>query len=114
MSKLTALHINIIGFVVSIILSAVLYFALVKPLNEEIESTNLLWKTHSAGFARKLECGETMEPAINPVSMICGTPLQSIASLLGIAETRMCNISCPNCPFTLGTFIWRQPKFISP
>jgi hypothetical protein len=83
-------------------------------LNEEIESTNILWKPHSAGSARKLECGETMEPAINPVSMICGTPLQSIASPLGTAETKMCNDSCPNYPFTLGTFIWRPPRFISP
>ena len=82
--------------------------------NEEIESTNILWKTHSAGYARKHLCGGTMEPAINPVSMICGTPLPSIALPLGIAKTRMCNSSCLNCPFTLGTFIWRPPRFISP
>ncbi len=36
MSKLTALHINIIGIVTALILSLILFFALIKPKNEDI------------------------------------------------------------------------------
>ena len=39
MSKLTLLHINIIGVVVGLLLAGILWFTLIKPKNEEIETT---------------------------------------------------------------------------
>ena len=39
MSKLTALHINIIGFVVCVILSIALFLLLIKPANEKLQQT---------------------------------------------------------------------------
>lgn len=38
-SKLTALHINIIGIVSALVIAAILFFAMIKPKNEEIETT---------------------------------------------------------------------------
>ena len=38
MAKLTTLHINIIGIVLALILSIALFFALIKPKNEELET----------------------------------------------------------------------------
>ncbi len=45
MSKLTSLHINLIGVGAALVLSLILYFFLIKPKNEEVEST----KTSAAG-----------------------------------------------------------------
>ena len=39
MSKLTALHINIIGVVTAIILSIILFFALIKPKTEDVDTS---------------------------------------------------------------------------
>ena len=39
MSKLTALHISIIGFVVSLILAAALFYFMIKPKNEALQTT---------------------------------------------------------------------------
>ena len=50
MSKLTALHINIIGAVVALILSVALYFVLIKPKNEQLVVTQAdIESTKSAG-----------------------------------------------------------------
>jgi hypothetical protein len=39
MSKLTALHINLIGVGTALVLSLILYFVLIKPRNEEVQTT---------------------------------------------------------------------------
>jgi len=39
MSKLTALHISLIGGGIAIVMSLILYFAMIKPKNEEIEAS---------------------------------------------------------------------------
>jgi hypothetical protein len=57
MSKLTIIHINIIGVVVGLLLAGILWFTLIKPKNEDIETTTASAKTteDSGGTEEKIK-----------------------------------------------------------
>ena len=61
-SKLTALHINIIGIVSALVIAAILFFAMIKPKNEDIEKTKTDFATtEGAGGTQSAVAQKTRE-----------------------------------------------------